>query len=437
MTNATQIVVIGIFILFLIIAVIVFASFGSSSSLQDKIQAEIWGTMPSSIFSGVVNNLNATNPGTINMSYREIPRNEFESELVNALADGEGPDAVLLPSDLLAKLQRKIAIISFDVYSERDFKDNFIQGSETLLTSVGTFGLPFVADPLVMYWNRDILNSAAIAAAPTTWEQVLALSEKLTVLNSDRTVARSAVPFGDYTNVSHAKDILVTLILQSGNDLVVRNTSGALANVLADNGSFLNSPIDSALDFYTQFADPLKPVYTWNRSLPESKEAFVNGDLAFYFGPASELPELRSKNPNLNFDVASVPQPQNATVKKVGSTIYSFSILASSKHQQAALNTISLLSSSDVVKMVSDATGLPPARRDLLGSVPGTASGEVFWRSALWSYTWLDPDPVLSDAAFRSTVDAVVTGREKIRDSARTLSGKIDEIIRNGDFSNQ
>jgi ABC-type glycerol-3-phosphate transport system substrate-binding protein len=328
-------------------------------------------------------------------------------------------------------MQRKLALISFDAYPESDFKQSFIQGAEILLTKDGTYGLPFLVDPLVMYYNRDILNSNGVAAAPTSWEQILALSEKLTVLSEDRTIQRSTVPFGDYSNVTHAKDILATLMIQSGNPLVIRDSAGKIKNIMAENGGAAVSPIETALDFYTQFADPLKPIYTWNRGLTESKQAFVNGDLAFYFGPASELAEIQSKNPNLNFDVATIPQPQNASVKKTVGTVYSFSVLAASRNQRAALGALVTLTSPDAVTLAMNSTRLPPARRDLLSQVPGSGSGAVFWRSALWTTTWLDPDPKLSDEAFRGAVDSIVTGAERVTQSSKSLAGKIDEIIRN------
>jgi len=430
-TNATQIVVIGIFIFFLVVAVIVFAAFGTSSTNKQAATVEIWGTLPTSVFSNIVNTLNSAQPGTLNMVYKEIDPATFEGILVNAIADGEGPDAVLLPSDLLVKQQRKLALVSFEAYSERDFKDSFIQGSEILLTTKGTYGLPFLVDPLVMYWNRDILNAAAIAVAPTSWEQMLSLSEKLTKRDEANVIKQATLPFGDYANVDHAKDIITTLMMQSGSRLTGRDNNGNVKNLTADNAGYSTNPVQTALDFYTQFADPLKPVYTWNRSFVSSKDAFLNGDLAFYFGPASEYKELQSKNPNLNFDVAAYPQPKLATVKKTGATIYSFSVLASSRNQSAAFGTIAVLTSAEVEKMANITTGLPPARRDLLSVPQSGAVGDVFWRSALWGATWLDPDPIKTDRIFNEAVGSIVTGRQKVDEASKTLGAQIDEILRN------
>lgn len=431
MTNTTQIVVIGIFIFFLIVGVIVFAAFGTSNSTTAVVPVEIWGTMPSSLFTNIANTLNAGKPGTISINYTEIAPEQFESTLVNALADGNGPDAVLMPSELLLKEQKKLALISFSLLSERDFKDSYVQGSEILLTDKGSYGIPFLADPLVMYWNRDILNSNSIATPPTSWEQMLSLSEKLTKLSEDKSILSSTVAFGDYTNVDHAKEVLSTLMLQSGSPLIVRASDGNIKNMMASNLGYAINPVQTALDFYTQFANPLKSVYTWNRSLPSSKEAFLNGDLAFYFGPASEYREIQTKSPNLNFDVAPFPQPQNAQSKKTGGTIYSFSVLASSKNQKQAFQEISILTGSDVMTLAANATNLAPTRRDVLSNLPTNATLNVFWKSTPWITSWLDPDPIKSDSAFESSVSSVVTGRQKVDEASKTLSGQMDEILRN------
>ena len=57
----------------------------------------------------------------------------------------------------------------------------------------------------------------------------------------------------------------------------------------------------SVLKFYTDFADPLKDVYSWNKSFSNSRDAFSAENLVFYLGYASELQSLINKNPNQNF----------------------------------------------------------------------------------------------------------------------------------------
>ena len=57
--------------------------------------------------------------------------------------------------------------------SERDFKNTYIEEGELYLAANGILGLPITVDPMVMYWNRDIFSSAAIAAPPSYWDEFL------------------------------------------------------------------------------------------------------------------------------------------------------------------------------------------------------------------------------------------------------------------------
>lgn len=432
MKSATQYIVLGVFIFFLVVAVLVFAAFGTGNQSTKTATAVIWGTVPASVFTSITYNLNAQNPGALNVNYREITPEAFEQTLIEALADGQGPDAVLMSQEFLLKNERKLSLIPFTTISERTFKDSFIEGAEILLTPEGIYGLPFLVDPVVMYWNRDILASKNIAKPPQTWEELLALASQLTELTDDKSIKKSAVALGDYINIDHAKDILSALMLQAGSRMVVRDTAApeGAKNLTGNNEGFPTNPIVSSLSFYTQFANPLVSIYSWNRSFPNSMQMFVNGDLALYFGRASDLSSIRRKNPNLNFDVATLPQPQSAPSKKTFGNVYSFSILGSSQNKSGAFGTISLLTSAGIEKMASDLTGLPPADRSLLSVNPGTAAGDVFFRSALWTKNWLDPNPAQTDFIFKTAVDSIVTGKSRPVDAAGVMTNQMDEILR-------
>src|SRR6056297_346858 len=59
-----------------------------------------------------------------------------------------------------------------------------------------------------------------------------------------------------------------------------------------------------ALDYYVQFASPLYEGYTWNNNMPNSLEAFIQGRTAMFFGYAYHRPEIKARNPQLNFSIA-------------------------------------------------------------------------------------------------------------------------------------
>ncbi len=430
-TSVTQIIILGIFILFLITGVIIFAKFsGGGSSATDAVQIQVWGTIPDTAFSAAIESINSQKVAVVNIAYRQILPNDFEQTLIEALADGTGPDVVLIPNTLLLKNQKKFTIIGSDILSARDFKDSFVEGAETLLTSKGTYGVPLFVDPLVMYWNRDILTSRNVARPPTTWEEVLALADVLTERRDDRSILKSAVALGDASNVLYSKDILLALTMQAGGHFIARDENDLPINLLdSTTGNDSENALGTSMSFFTQFADPLKSVYSWNRSLPDSQSAFINGDLAFYFGHASDAINIRSKNPNLNFDIATLPQPKDVQNKLTTGIMYSFSILATSQYKSAAYANIAALTSAGAAAVFSQALGLPPARRDLLATLPGSVFGDVFWKSTLWAKTWIDPDPKQTDVIFASAVDDVVTGKSKATDSAKLASQKITELL--------
>ncbi len=431
-TSVTQMVILGTFVFFLVVAVFIFATYGTSSQNASPDQIEIWGTMSegdvSKILSGLKDRYRTQAIPVI--SYRGIKRDEFDNILTESLADGVGPDVVLIPNDLIITNQKRLTTIGYDLLSERDYKDSFIEGSEILLTGEGPLAVPVVVDPLVMYWNRDYLTSKGVARAPATWEEMISIIDRLTEKEEDRKIVKSAIAFGDFGNVKYAKDILLMLIIQSGGRLIERDEKDQLVNMFLEVKIEDIYPLSSSISFFTQFSDPLKPIYSWNRSLSDSEQAFLNGDLAFYFAPASEAENIRTKSPSLNFDVAPVPQPKNGKFKKVSGHIFGFSILNSSQKKQAAFEAISLLTNYDSAKMFAELTNLPPARRDLLQSPAGTAFGDVFWRSAVWTFPWLDPNPRQTDQIFGEAIDSVVTGKLKLENISGFISSRIDELVR-------
>ncbi|MES2060255.1 MAG: ABC transporter substrate-binding protein [Patescibacteria group bacterium] len=429
MTNATQIIILGVFIFFLVVAVIVFAAFGGGSQGSASATIEIWGTVPQSLLPRIAEAINTATPGAIKITYQEIAENEFEDTLTKALADGAGPDVVLMPEDLLYQNKKRLSIIGYNVYPERTFKDSFISSAEVLLTPDGSYGLPLLVDPVVMYWNRSLLSSAGIAKAPSSWEDAVALVPKLSVIADDKTISRSAIGLGDFSNVTHGKDIISSLLLQSGSKMVAWDTKDTATNLISVSKTGSKTPVDDTLSFFSSFSNPAGNVYSWTRALPESIDYFASGDLALYFGLASDEALIRAKNPNLNFDVAELPQPKSAASKATFARVWSFSILSSSRNQNAALAAIATLTGAMAGKMAADGTGLVPARRDLLAAAPTDASQSVFYDSGLFASSWLDPDPAQTFGVFGNAVESIVAGQSSVPAAALNLSRLIDEIL--------
>jgi len=420
-----KIIVIGIFIVFIIAGVLVFASLGNSNGSGSGATVVIWGTLPQADMDATIKKF------TINATYVYQDPSTFESSFVNALAQGTGPDVILLPQDLILKEEAKVAIIPYSSYSQRTFMDTFVQEGELFLGKNGVIGLPFTIDPLVMYWNRDLYTGAAIATPPVHWNDLYTDVPKLTIKNSDSTISQSAVALGDYSNVDHAKDILATLILQTGDSIVTLDPSvGTYKSTLGDKASDqATSPAEAALNFYTGFADPSVSQYSWNQSLPSSQSAFLGGSLATYFGYASELADMRAKNPNLNFDVASIPQASDTSVSATFANMDAVAILKNSKNQTGALSVIQQLTGSDVIAYLTTLTDLPPVRRDLLAVPPQDPALAVFYTAAIQGQGWLDPDVDSTAPLFQNMIESVVSGQLKASEAINSASIQLGSLL--------
>lgn len=409
-----QIIFTAIFALFIIVGVITFATFktGNQQSLPN---ITIWGTVPGTIFNTFLSEINNTRSEPLTVSYVQMSEASFHEQYVETLARGEGPDAVLVPHELILKEEDKLVAIPYSVFSERDFKNTFIQTAELYLTSRGVLALPLSVDPLVMYWNRDLFTNAGIATFPRYWDEFVALAQKINRKDNASNITQSAIALGEFRNLTNAKEILTTLILQTGNPIVMRGPEGPL--VTFSRGEQGGESVRNAIQFFTEFSNPVKTTYSWNRSLPQSKNFFIGGDLATYFGFSSEIADIRNKNPNLNFDVASLPQIRSGTNRVTFGKIHALAIAKSSANANGTFQVLNELTSPQALAIWSAQTGLPPVRRDLIAQTPEDAYLAVFYDAALISRAWLDPDPAATYTIFQKMVESVISSRETLIDA--------------------
>ncbi len=419
-----------IFTGFLIAAAVVGAilfSIQRSKGSTAAIQVTMWGTIDAETFGDFLGKASLTNRDTVNIDYVAKDRTTFETDLIAALARGQGPDMILLPQDLLVKQRDKFYVVPFENYSERLFRDSFVEEGELFLTPEGVIGLPFAVDPIVMYWNRNIFSNASIPLPPTSWTELYTLAPKIIQKDASGNITQALVAFGSMNNVSHAKDLVSLLSLQAGTSIVARDTQlNYLRSTFSDQGSGL-IPAEQAVNFFTEFSDPVKASYSWNRSLATDRNMFLSGKLALYFGYASEIAGIRLANPNLNFDVAAVPQIPGKRL--TFGSMQAITLLKSSKNLGAAYVAAQVLTGKALQAEWVASSGLPPVRRDLLATTPGNAYTAVFYESALMSRAWLDPNSEATKATFTKLVESVTSGRVRASEAVRTASTEIDVLL--------
>lgn len=416
----------AIFVLFALGAVVVFATYQSLKGNAVG-QVVIWGSVAEEKMQPAIDAIDDHKNTFDGVSYQYVPEDELLPKLVAAIAAGKGPDIVVFPEAYLLSEGDKLITIPYSSYSRRNFQDTFIEAGEAFLEADGSKGIPFSVDPLVMYWNRSLFSHAGIAQPPKYWDEVSSIAPQLSASDNKGTLTRSAIAFGTWGNVDHAKAILVTLLNQLGNKVVVKTDKG-YQSVLVDTTSGAISSSDSALRYYTDFADPVKPLYSWNISQPGSRSAFIAGTLAMYIGRASELFDIRAQNPNLNFDVAAMPSIRGGG-SAVEGDVSALSIPRGSKNPQGALQVIFALTALPAQTALEGSTHTPSVRRDAITAAADDPYFAVFKNSALASFSFFDPNPAGTDGLFKRMVEDISSGNAKVTDAMARAGSELGALI--------
>ncbi|MEK7116859.1 MAG: extracellular solute-binding protein [Patescibacteria group bacterium] len=421
-----QIILMGVFGVFLIGGVIIFSAYRGNT--KNAVNVVVWGTIPQISFSNIIQSTPLYQSKEYNVQYVEKSEDNFDANFIESLASGDGPDIFMLPSEKILKHRNKVFPIPYNVFTERQFKDSFIEGAEIYMAPEGVLALPVSVDPLVMYWNLSLFTEAKITQPPKYWDEFYNLANVISKKDGALNISKSAVAFGEFTNISHAKEIILNLAMQAGTPVTIWS-GGKVQSVFGDSFSKPTMPAEAAVNFYTEFSNPAKPSYSWNRSLSNSTSYFLSGDLALYFGFASEIANLQLKNPNLNFDVANMPVSREGGINVSFAKFNAFAITKSSKNPNAAFGVISILAGADGAKSFSKVLRLPPPRRDLLNQKPANAYESVFYDSAIRAKGWLDPSPDETNAIFKNMIESITSGRARTGGAVNQASRELADLL--------
>lgn len=275
----------------------------------------------------ILNDFESTHP-KIKVTYVKQSHRQYRERLQAAIARGEGPDVFRFHNTWVPMLNRDLSLVPTEVMSASTFLSSFYPvASGDLVAGSSIYGIPLMIDGLGLYYNEDLFATAGVSV-PTTWNDVLEVTPKLTVRNESGIVT-SAIALGTAGNVEHFSDIVATMILQNG---------AKLTNLKSKEAA-------EALIFYRKFAEPSDPVYTWNESLDNSIAAFANGRVAMILAPSWRAFDIKQINPNLRFNIAPIPQLPGNTV--TWASYWVEGVSAKSRSPKQAWEFVSFLTSKE------------------------------------------------------------------------------------------
>ncbi|MBP9757644.1 MAG: extracellular solute-binding protein [Candidatus Pacebacteria bacterium] len=423
-----QVILLAVFGACAIAGVLIFAlavGRGNSNTIGNVV---IWGTFDGNQFTDMLRTAADLDSSMLGVSYVQKDADSYLTSITDALASGQGPDLFILRQDYALSQEQRVIPIAFTELPRTDFETRFSDATAPFITPDNILAIPILIDPLVLYWNKDMLNTAGYARAPLYWDEVQDMAQKITKRTETGTIIKATIPFGLYRNVNNAKEILSMLVMQAGGQITARDNDGVLQSELAPSQREVAQSSLAALRFYTEFADPSKPGYSWNASLPEARKAFIAGDLALYVGLSSEKNLIKAANPNLNFAVSGVPQRRSAPTAINAGHTYAFAIPRTSKNALGARQVAYKLAAPETALAISTMLNLPSARRDVL-SRPFTSDLNDFNKQAILVRSWSDPNPVRTSEIFRAMIEDTVSGSLLLGEAVQRADQEISAML--------
>ncbi|MBI4138525.1 extracellular solute-binding protein, partial [Candidatus Uhrbacteria bacterium] len=386
-----------------------------------------------------------------------------------ALAEDRGPDVFLIHNTWISKYQPKILPMPpttqvavqrvvgtvkketiFQLETERSvsirsYKNNYPDAviRDTIRTvDVSTdpdkrqleqriLAVPVSVDTLAMYVNKDLLNAAGIATIPNEWGAFQQAMPKLVKQDAQGALLQSGAGLGTAYNVERSPDIISVLMMQNGAEMSAEDgtpTFGLIPTALRDVRD--QPPAYQAVAFYTDFADPGKEVYTWNKDQPNSFEAFLQGRVAFFFGYSYHLPIIRARAPKLNLGISPLPQIEGNPIVNYAN-YWAWTVSKKTKAPDIAWNLLNFMIKPEEAKKYQTAAKRPAAEKSLLPDQLEDEDIGVFASQVLTAKSWyIGNDPRTMEDALKAMVENVLSGVEEIPTAVQNAVAKVSQTIK-------
>jgi ABC-type glycerol-3-phosphate transport system substrate-binding protein len=235
---------------------------------------------------------------------------------------------------------------------------------------------------------------------------------------------------GVSSNVNRASDIVYLLMLQAG---VIPWSDDRLTPQFTQNvargGNFV-SPGSDAISFYTSFADPANLNYTWNTRSDYSIDSFANGRSAMLYSYSYTAQTLRQKSPNLNFDVAAVPQFDLTSPSVNFANYFGEAVNKQTAHSDAAWDFLKFISTKDSLDKYYAQDKLPSSRKDMIAQQIQDPDIGVFAHANLTAKPFYRPDQAKMDTIFTTLIDNISLRGMRVEEALSGAESQARTLIR-------
>ena len=319
--NLLQNILIGVFVLFFVIG---FMSLGAYGLLQKNKSSQggtslnvpivVWGTIEDRVMDPFLKQVASSikNKGVDSIIYVEKDRETFIADYLQSVAFKQAPDLILVDHQILFALEETLEEVPFSSFPLNSYQNYFTEASSIFIKENGFSAIPFLIDPLVLFYNENIRVNNRIQENPSYWTDLSAEEYIEIIRRNGVQINRALIPLGAYNNFENSIDTFLTILMQASYP-----------------SQLTTDDIGAALEFYKSFSNPTSRNFSWNTSIRSAKQMFLGDSLFFYPGYVSEYNLLRKVNPNLVIRATEIPQLSADSRQATISNLYAFGIPSS------------------------------------------------------------------------------------------------------------
>lgn len=280
----------GAVLAFIILFFIVFKLFTGRTDASKELELTYWGLWEENeVIQPLIDQYQASNPN-IKIEYVKMTPEDYRNKLLVRSEQGQGPDIYRYHNTWIPEIKAVLTPLPENIISISEYEKTFYPLYKNDL-KVGDYyyGIPLMVDGLVLLYNDNLFKSAGINTPPKTWEDIINNISELTVRSTEGNIVTSGIAIGTASNIEHYSDILGLFLLQNGADINNLDTAEAAG----------------ALESYRRFAEP--PNNYWDETMPSAIQAFAQEKVAMIIVPSWQILNLKTLNPELNFNAVPVP----------------------------------------------------------------------------------------------------------------------------------
>ena len=437
-----------------IILAVTLTGCGSKKQETGEKELVIWGFVDEDVFKPIIKDYNKKNKIKVTYVKKQLSSN-YENDALNSITSGQGPDVWAIPNDWVYRHKEKLAPIPEDVVKSNklnvaDTFASFVQEDNVFDGKV--YGLTPGVDMLQIYYNPTLFNKATERAStalksqsdvrkeitgilgqfPITWDEFNKILPWLTVKNGNF-IETSAVAMGTSNNVSYPEDVLSLLMLQNQTKMISDDLGQASFNLPIKNSSGQEVyPGTNALDFYSSYANPASPNYTWNQSMPSDIQAFIEGKVAMIFNYSDLAGYLNQAYPNFKYTRALIPQIGDFNPITDYASYTTFVVPEISPVQSDAWNFIVQMSTKSYGTYNSATLTLAPNKNTEEKVLANRRSRKGPTKTEIVSGTTWNKGryPVELNNLFKDAISRVNAGSQSSQASLDTAATKLTELLR-------